>query len=222
MHTIIERLYNPQWGQSKAPLETSAPTTTSTPPPSTSRSRFGLGSSSLLASAASSPTSGPVNTTGASHVSKERYYLTRLSESGAKQLELDLGYFVDTYLDSLGIEPTPSFRSLIKALRLSESGLSMALQQVKLQQEELQKHHQQGSEDPSTKAKQHSEVGRDHDHDPTQHQRPQPQVSVVIPGAPILPSVLVVAEDDLTGQLEVEQKILEWVARLKGMDISTA
>ncbi|KAF9365370.1 hypothetical protein BGX34_010282 [Mortierella sp. NVP85] len=215
MHTIIERLYNPHWGQTKAPLETSAPTTTSTPPPSTSRSRFGLGSSSLLPSATSSPTSGPVNTTGASHSSKERYYLTRLSESGAKQLELDLGYFVDTYLDSLGIEPTPSFRSLIKALRLSESGMSLALQQVKLQQEELQKHHQQGSEGPSTNTQQH-------DHDSPQQQRPQPQVSVVIPGAPVLPSVLVVAEDDLIGQLEVEQKILEWVARLKGMDISTA
>lgn len=215
MHTIIERLYNPHWGQSKTPLETSIPSTTSTPPPSTNRGRFGLGSSSSLSpSVASSPTSGPVNT-GASHGVKERYYLTRLSESGAKQLELDLAYFMDTYLDSLGIEPTPSFRSLIKALRLSESGLSLAVQQVKLQQEELQKHQQVTEE--TTKAK-HSEVGRN---DPQQQRQP-PQVSVVIPGAPVLPTVLVVAEDDLIGQLEVEQKILEWVARLKGLDIPTA
>ncbi|KAG0243843.1 hypothetical protein BGX31_010167 [Mortierella sp. GBA43] len=186
MHAIIERLYNPHWEQSKE----SQGTSTSTPPLS-SRSRFGIGSSLSPA---------PASTTSLSsgHGSKERHYLTRLSDAGAKQLELDLVYFVETYLGSLGIEPTPSFRALIKALRLSESGLSMALQQVQQQREELQQ----------------QVTGES-------HRDPKDQVSLVFPGAPILPTALVVAEEDLIGQLDVEQKVLEWVARLKGIDMTT-
>ncbi|KAF8939549.1 hypothetical protein BGZ58_009424 [Dissophora ornata] len=190
MHTMVERLYNPNPGQMSATTSQAAINT----PPSSNRGRFAGSPSPLVSSQGGH----------AGNTTKERHYLTRLSDAGAKQLEMDLGYFVDTCLTSLAIEPTPSIRALIKALRLSEAGLLMALQQLQQQQDELQL---QSSEELGTKSKR-----------PSVMLEPQ-QVSLVIPGAPAMPSVLVVAEEDVVGQLELEKKVLEWVARLKGIEV---
>ncbi|KAG0201196.1 hypothetical protein BGX28_005918 [Mortierella sp. GBA30] len=215
MHTIIERLYDPNLGQSaiKGPGSVNLATTTgSSTPPSSHRGRFpgspALGSSSSLVMPASS--------------SRERHYLSRLSDAGAKQLEMDLGYFVDTCLGSLAIEPTPSIRSLIKALRLSEAGLLMALQQMQQQRQQEQEEQQQpvrvkeyesASSTTSTTVRSKRTSALVHPHHHQQH------VSILIPGAPILPSVLAAGEEDIAGQIEQEQKIFEWVARLKGVAI---
>ncbi|KAF9926763.1 hypothetical protein BGZ65_007150, partial [Modicella reniformis] len=202
MHTIVERLYNPHWGQTKEFQGTSTGA-----PPSTNRSRFGMGSSLSPASVSS-----PGGQVGTGHGSKERHYLTRLSDAGAKQLELDLEYLDNAYLMPFLIEPTPSIRALIKALRLSEAGLLMALQQMLQHKDELQQHL---TEESSTKVKYSSSVTGTRS---SFEQNPQ-QVSLLIPGAPVMPSGLVVAEEDFAGQLEVEQKVMEWVAGLKGIDI---
>ncbi|CAO3568490.1 unnamed protein product [Mortierella alpina] len=212
MHTIIERLYDPNLGQTKSSTVPAAVSSTSTPP-SSHRGRF---------TGASSPAMGSASPGGsAAGAPKERHYLSRLSEAGAKQLEMDLGYFVDTCLGSLAIEPTPSIRSLIKALRLSESGLLMALQQLQQQQQQQQQKDQEreasldGSADSpaaaaaATRSKRVSALV----------EAQSPQVTIAIAGAPVLPSVLAAGEEDLAAQLEQEQKIFEWVARLKGINL---
>ncbi|KAG0366179.1 hypothetical protein BGZ54_005702 [Gamsiella multidivaricata] len=190
MHTIIERLYNPNLGHTKD--SATAASQAANTSPSNQLSRF-----------AGSLSSGQVGVTGAA--SKERRYLTRLSDAGSKQLEMDLGYFVDTCLGSLAIEPTSSIRALIKALRLTEAGLLMALQQVQQQREEYDR----TLEESGSRSKRSSAVV-----DPQ-------QVSLVISGAPVMPSVLVIAEEDIAGQLELEQRVLEWVAKLKGINVSS-
>ncbi|KAG0000952.1 hypothetical protein BGZ79_005273 [Entomortierella chlamydospora] len=183
MNTMIERLYNPNLEQTKS----STASLVTNIPPTSQRGR-------LAGTSSPSPSS----------AGKERQHLTRLSDAGAKQLELDLGYFVETCLQQLAVEPTPNIRALIKALRLSDSGLSMALQQIQQQIEEY-KSSEQGSKSKRSSTLLESQ-----------------QASMVIPGAPVLPSVLVVAEEDVVGQLELEQKVLEWVARLKRVDIPTS
>ncbi|KAF9943094.1 hypothetical protein BGZ67_006462 [Mortierella alpina] len=210
MHTIIERLYDPTLGQTKSAPVPAVISSTSTPP-SSQRGRFTGASSPAIGSA--SP-GGHANAS-AGGAPKERHYLTRLSEAGAKQLEMDLGYFVDTCLGSLAIEPTPSIRSLIKALRLSESGLLMALQQ--LQQQQQQKDLEKdapldGSDSLAAVARSKRESGLADAHQ-------QEQVATLMAGAPVLPSILAAGEEDLAAQMEQEQKIFEWVARLKGMNI---
>jgi len=192
MHTFIERLYDPNLGQVKSSTSTSTP-------PTSQRSRFG------------SPTPAPSSPSGLSGSSfggynrsastKERHYLTRLSDSGAKQLELDLGHFVNTCLSSLAIEPTPSIRSLIKALGMSEAGLLMAMQQ---QREflENQRPQQKEGEEPTSAV-------------------PSESISIIIPGGPVLPSMLAIGDEESEEkQVEQELKIFEWVAQLKGIAAS--
>ncbi|KAF9188575.1 hypothetical protein BGZ51_000516 [Haplosporangium sp. Z 767] len=206
MHTMIERLYDPNLGQTSALALAQA--SSSSTPPSGYRGRFsGVSSPAMGSSSPGGSGSGSV---------KERYYLSRLSDAGAKQLEMDLGYFVDTCLGSLAIEATPSIRSLIKALRLSEAGLLMALQQMQQQKEEEEQHRLHESEGSSaatgaTTTSKRSSATIDPE-----------QVSIVIPGAPVLPSVLAIGEEDIAGQMEQEQKIFEWVAKLKGITIPYA
>ncbi|KAF9351360.1 hypothetical protein BGX26_010622 [Mortierella sp. AD094] len=188
MNTMIERLYNPNLGQTKS----SAASLGTNTPPITQRGRL---------SGTSSPSPSSVG-----GQTKERQHLTRLSDAGSKQLELDLGYFVETCLQQLAVEPTPSIRALIKALRLSDSGLSMALQQI---QQQIEEH--KSSEQGSNVRSRRSSILLE-----------SQQASMVIPGAPVLPSVLIVAEEDVAGQLELERTVLEWVARLKRIDIPTS
>ncbi|KAF9114485.1 hypothetical protein BGX27_010715 [Mortierella sp. AM989] len=183
MHTMIERLYNPNLPLAKD----SATSLTTNTLPSSQRGRFAGATISSISSA------------GGQH-------LTRLSDAGAKQLELDLSYFVGDCLGALAIEPTPSIRAFIKALRLNESGLSMALQQIQQQREEL------------NTSMEESNVGSKRSSTLPESQ----QISLEIPGAPLMPSVLVVAEEDVAGHLELEQKVLEWVVRLRGFNISNS
>ncbi|KAG0303924.1 hypothetical protein BGZ98_006142 [Dissophora globulifera] len=188
MHTMVERLYNPNLGQS------TTPTSTVNTPPSSQRGRL---------SGSGAPSS-PVGS-GSGKTGKARHYLTRLSDAGCKQLELDLRYFVDTCLGSLAIEPTPSIRVMLDALRHSEAGLLMALQRVQQQQAEYAAHSAEESSSARTRK--------------TLAAVDAQQVSLVIPGAPVMPSVLVVSEEDILGQLELEQKVLEWVAKLRGVEV---
>ncbi|KAF9957620.1 hypothetical protein BGZ72_001605 [Mortierella alpina] len=215
MHTIIERLYDPTLGQTKNTPVSAVVSSTSTPP-SSQRGRFAGAASPALGSA--SP-GGHANAAGGGAAPKERHYLSRLSEAGAKQLEMDLGYFVDTCLGSLAIEPTPSIRSLIKALRLSESGLLMALQQLQQQQQQQkdQEKDAQLEESDSVTATRSKRVSTLMDPQ-QQHQ----QMTVSIAGAPVLPSILAAGEEDIAAQMEQERLIFEWVARLKGMSIPNA
>ncbi|KAF9292552.1 hypothetical protein BGZ68_003458 [Mortierella alpina] len=209
MHTIIERLYDPTLGQTKSAPVPPAVSSTSTPPNS-HRGRFTGASSPAMGSA--SP-GGPANATAAAP--KERHYLSRLSEAGAKQLEMDLGYFVDTCLGSLAIEPTPSIRSLIKALRLSESGLLMALQQLQQQQQQQKDQEKEVQLDGANASAAHRSKRVSALVDPHQQQ----PTTIPVAGAPALPSILTAGEEDVAAQMEQEQKIFEWVARLKGMNI---
>ncbi|GJJ78941.1 conserved oligomeric Golgi complex subunit 7 [Entomortierella parvispora] len=189
MHTLVERLYDPNLGQVKSSPATSTP-------PTSQRSRFG---SPVPASSSPSGLSGPSFGGNARSASaKERHYLTRLSDSGAKQLELDLGHFVNTCLSSLAIEPTPSIQSLIKALGMSEAGLLMAMQQ---QREYL-----------DNRPPQHKESGES---SPSSSAEPS---SIVIPGGPVLPTVLAIGDEESEEkQMEQEHKIFTWVAQLKGI-----
>ncbi|KAF9575531.1 hypothetical protein EC968_002792 [Mortierella alpina] len=215
MHTIIERLYDPTMGQTKSAPAPAVSGSINTPPNS-HRARF---------TGASSPAIGSASPGGAAVVGapKERHYLSRLSEAGAKQLEMDLGYFVDTCLSSLAIEPTPSIRSLIKALRLSESGLLMALQQLQQQQQQQQQREKDlerdasfdGADSPGVATARSKRASGLVDAQP-------PQVTVSMAGVPVLPSILAAGEEDLVAQMEQEQKIFEWVARLRGMSIPNA
>ncbi|KAF9429133.1 hypothetical protein BGZ76_001758 [Entomortierella beljakovae] len=179
MHTIVDQLYDPNLTTSSA----SAASTNTNTPPSSQRNRPGHASSGS--------------------VSLPSRHLTKLSESGSKQLELDLVYFIDNHLSSLLIEPTPSVRALVKALRLNESGMSMSIQQLQLQREE----YMASQSGPRSRSRRPSIVI-------------EPHHAMVIPGAPVMPTALVVAEDDIMGQFDMEQKVLEWVARLKGFNIS--
>ncbi|KAG0050669.1 hypothetical protein BGZ83_004535 [Gryganskiella cystojenkinii] len=194
MHTLVERLYDPNLGQ----FTRSSTTTSTSTPPTSNRSRFG-------SPAPSSPSGNLLPNPNVRGI-KERHYLTRLSESGAKQLEMDLGHFVNTCLSSLAIEPTPSIRSLIKALGMSEAGLIMAMQQ---QREYLENHNRQQQE--STSAASISTTSKVVESEP---------VSIVIPGGPVLPSVLAIGDEESEDkQLEQEHKIFEWIARLKGITV---
>ncbi|KAI1318166.1 hypothetical protein EDD11_007049 [Mortierella claussenii] len=191
MHTIVDRLYNPNLGQARDSASSSIMNT----PPLAQRSRLQGSSSPSMASSGGQITK---------HASRERHYLTRLSEAGIKQLEMDLGYFVDTCLGSLAIEPTPSIRALIKALRLNETGLLMALQHMRQHKEELQS---TVSGVAGGRPRKSSIASESH------------HGSLAIPGAPVLPSILVVAEDDALGHIELEQTVLEWVGKLRGIDV---
>ncbi|ORZ09690.1 Golgi complex component 7-domain-containing protein [Lobosporangium transversale] len=197
MHTLIERLYNPNQKQISFPAAII--------PTITQHNRFAGVSSPALASSSAGQSTNLVF---------KDHYLSRLSDSGAKQLEIDLTYFVDNCLTSLGIKATPSIRALLKALQLSEAGLLMALQQV---QEQIEEYHSSSSivrsssplpSSSRTKCRRSFQTALELQHAP-----------LVIPGAPVMPTVLVVAEEDIEGQLEVEKKVLEWVAMLKGIDI---
>ncbi|KAF9088202.1 hypothetical protein BGX23_007568 [Mortierella sp. AD031] len=217
MHTIIERLYDPNLGEF-----TSSPTTPSSSTMASAqqqqRGRFG------------GATSSPVS---ASSTAKKQHYLSRLSEAGAKQLETDLGYFVDTCLGALAIEPTPSIQSLIKALRMSEAGLLMALQRMQQQQlEQLQQEEEETSVAAAAAAAAAAEAETSSTLQdagqaaatggarqvPSASLEPH-QVSIVIPGAPVLPSVLAVGDEDIPGQMELEITVFKWVARLKGITV---
>ncbi|KAF9919710.1 hypothetical protein FBU30_010641 [Linnemannia zychae] len=214
MHTIIERLYDPNMGE----VTTSPITPSSATMGLQQRSRFG-GASNVSSPVSSSPSglNQPAN-------SKKQHYLSRLSEMGADQLSMDLGYFVDTCLGSLGIEPTPSIRALIKALGMSEAGLLMALQQMQQQQQEQQ---EQEASEMATETLSSSQDTKTVTKETTTQRiasaslEPQ-QVSIIIPGAPVLPSVLAVGDEDIPGQIELEITVLKWVARLKGIPIPTA
>ncbi|KAF9340367.1 hypothetical protein BGZ91_002416 [Linnemannia elongata] len=213
MHTIIERLYDPILGEF-----TSSPTTPSSATMASQqqqRNRFGGPTSSPVSS------SSPVG--GVSANAKKQHYLSRLSEAGANQLSMDLGYFVDTCLGSLAIEPTPSIRSLIKALRMSEAGLLMALQQM--QQQQLEQQEQDNSVAAAAAAEADSPVLASQDagavSSGSASLEPH-QVSIVIPGAPVLPYVLAVGDEDIPGQMELEIVVFKWVARLKGIAIPSS
>ncbi|KAG0286068.1 hypothetical protein BGZ96_009783 [Linnemannia gamsii] len=216
MHTIIERLYDPNLGEF-----TSSPTTSSSATMASQqqqqRNRFGTPTSS---SGSSSPVGGLA--------AKKQHYLSRLSEAGANQLSMDMGYFVDTCLGSLAIEPTASIRSLIKALRMSEAGLLMALQQM--QQHQLEQQQEQESSVAAAAAAaaeaespvlQNTGAGLGERQVASASLEPH-QVSIVIPGAPVLPSVLAVGDEDIPGQIELEIVVFKWVARLKGITIPPA
>ncbi|KAF9902457.1 hypothetical protein EC991_004874 [Linnemannia zychae] len=208
MHTIIDRLYDPNLGEF-----TSSPTTPSATMASQQQQRARFGTAS------------PVSSSPAPSASaKKQHYLSRLSEAGADQLSMDLGYFVDTCLGSLAIEPTPSIRSLIKALRMSEAGLLMALQQMQQQQQEQQ-------EQDATFTTVNTELDSSASQDTATAATARPvssaslepqQVSIIIPGAPVLPSALAVGDDDIPGQMELEITVFKWVARLKGITIPSS
>ncbi|KAF9324850.1 hypothetical protein BG006_000167 [Podila minutissima] len=212
MHTMIEKLYDPNLGvASSGGFSTPANAT----PPSSSRSRFSE-------SASSSPALGSSAMFQTQHTSKERHFLSRLSETGAKQLEVDLHYFVTEGLDALAIEPTPSIRSLLQALSMGEAGLLRTLQQQQQQREEhlqqqnrVQEEHEQAEKegDASTTA------GKDNRATVREDEAEQP-ISIYVPGAPALPSVLAAGDDDSKTVLSAqEEKIFEWVARLKGIAV---
>ncbi|KAF9153310.1 hypothetical protein BG015_003689 [Linnemannia schmuckeri] len=217
MHTIIERLYDPNLGEfSSSPTPSSSATMTS----QQQRPRFGGPAASSLVS--SSP-GGSLNQqqTG----TKKQHYLSRLSEAGANQLSMDLGYFVDTCLGSLAIEPTPSIRSLIKALRMSEAGLLMALQQMQQQQLEQQEQDSSVAAAAAAAAEIDSSASVSQDAGAVSNggaSLEPHQVSIVIPGAPVLPSVLAIGDEDIPGQIELEITVFKWVARLKGITIPSS
>jgi hypothetical protein len=222
MHTIIERLYDPNLGEfASSPTTSSSATMASQQQQQQQqRNRFGAPTSSPVSS---SPVGG-MNPQAA----KKQHYLSRLSEAGANQLSMDMGYFVDTCLGSLAIEPTPSIRSLIKALRMSEAGLLMALQQM--QQHQLEQQHEQENSvaaSATAAAAADSPVSQDAGSALAERQvssaslEPH-QVSIIIPGAPVLPSVLAVGDEDILGQMELEIVVFKWVARLKGIAIPPA
>ncbi|KAG0277505.1 hypothetical protein BGZ95_005843 [Linnemannia exigua] len=211
MHTIIERLYDPNLGEF-----TSSPSTPSSATMAP-KNRFG--------------TASPVSSSPAqSASSKRQHYLSRLSEAGANQLSMDLGYFVDTCLGSLAIEPTPSIRSLIKALRMSEAGLLMALQQMQQQQQEQQEQDAAASAEANSPVLQDTAaaaaaaaVAAELAARRVSSASLEPhQVSIVIPGAPVLPSVLAVGDEDILGQMELEITVFKWVARLKGITVPSS
>ncbi|KAF9138995.1 hypothetical protein BGX30_008484 [Mortierella sp. GBA39] len=212
MHTIIERLYDPNLGEfTSSPITPSSATMAS----QQQRNRFGGPTSSPV------PSSSPVG--GVTANAKKQHYLSRLSEAGVNQLSMDLGYFVDTCLGSLAIEPTPSIRSLIKALRMSEAGLLMALQQTQQQQLEQQEHDSSVAAAATTEADSPVSVSQDAGAVPSGGASLEPhQVSIVIPGAPVLPYVLAVGDEDIPGQMELEIVIFKWVARLKGITIPSS
>ncbi|KAG0377333.1 hypothetical protein BGX24_006309 [Mortierella sp. AD032] len=205
MHTIIERLYDPTLGEFKS--SPSTPSSATMAP----KNRFG--------------TASPVSSSPAQSASaKRQHYLSRLSEAGVNQLSMDLGYFVDTCLGSLAIEPTPSIRSLIKALRMSEAGLLMTLQQMQQQQQEQR---EQEAASAATEAEADSPALQDTAaaaavlaaQRVSSASLESHQVSIVIPGAPVLPSVLAVGDEDIPGQMELEITVFKWVARLKGITV---
>ncbi|KAF9127181.1 hypothetical protein BGW39_006052 [Mortierella sp. 14UC] len=210
MHTIIERLYDPNLGE-----VVNSPTTNSSATMASQqqqRTRFG--------------TTSPVSSSPALSASaKKQHYLSRLSEAGANQLSMDLGYFVDTCLGSLAIEPTPSIRSLIKALRMSEAGLLMALQQMQQQQQEQQEQDAAAAAAAEADSPSQDTAGaaaalaarRVSSASLEPH-----KVSIVIPGAPVLPSVLAVGDEDIPGQMELEITVFKWVARLKGIPVPSS
>ncbi|KAF9584921.1 hypothetical protein BGW38_004672 [Lunasporangiospora selenospora] len=159
-------------------------------------------------------------TTTAAQKSQRQYYLTRLSESGAKQLETDLGYFVSTYLGSLAIEPTPSFQSLLRALSLGEAGLLRALQQLQqLRQQHQQQQNEEGAEGDEGDEEREDKGKRAKTSGGESVAVDREQASILVPGGPVLPTVLTAGHEDELEQLEQEQKIFEWVARLKGIAI---
>ncbi|KAG0337169.1 hypothetical protein BG000_005739 [Podila horticola] len=210
MHTMIEKLYDPDLGVVSSRGVSSPANAT---PPSSSRGRF--------ESASSSPALGSSATFQAQLTSKERHFLSRLSETGAKQLEVDLHYFVTEGLDALAIEPTPSIRSLLQALSMGEAGLLRTLQQQQQQREEHQQQQKQFQEereqvekegDASISASKDDRAGED-----VEAEQP---ISIYVPGAPALPSVLAAGDEDSEAVLSAqEEKIYEWVARLKGIAV---
>ncbi|KAF8942304.1 hypothetical protein BGZ47_006630 [Haplosporangium gracile] len=217
MHTIIERLYDPNLGEfATSPTTPSSATMTSQQP----RTRFG---SPAASSPVSSSPGGGLNQQQVG--TKKQYYLSRLSEAGANQLSMDLGYFVDTCLGSLAIEPTSSIQSLIKALRMSEAGLLMALQQM--QQQQLEQQEQDSSvaiaAAAAAEVDSSASISQDAGAVSSGGTTLEPhQVSIVIPGAPVLPSVLVIGDEDIPGQIELEITVFKWVARLKGITIPSS
>ncbi|KAG0014082.1 hypothetical protein BGZ82_001907 [Podila clonocystis] len=209
MHTMIEKLFDPNLSVAGSRGVSSPANAT---PPSSSRGRFSE-------SASSSPALGSSATFHTQHTSKERHFLSRLSESGAKQLEVDLHYLVTEGLDALAIEPTPSIRSLLQALNMGEAGLLRTLQHQQQQREEHQQRKQLQEEreqaekegDTSITAGKDSRAGDDEAEHP---------ISIYVPGAPALPSVLVAGDEDSETVLSAqEEKIFEWVSKLKGIAV---
>lgn len=209
MHTMIEKLYDPNLGACSGGVSTPASAT----PPSSSRNRF--------ESASSSPALGSPAMFQTQHTSKERHFLSRLSETGAKQLEVDLHYFVTEGLDALAIEPTPSIRSLLQALSMGEAGLLRTLQQQQQQREEHQQQQNRVQEDEQAEKEGDASTtaGKDNRATLGEDEAEQP-ISIYVPGAPALPSVLAAGDDDSETALSAqEEKIFEWVARLKGIAV---
>ncbi|KAF9210099.1 hypothetical protein BGZ59_009784 [Podila verticillata] len=209
MHTMIEKLYDPNLGVASS-RKISLPANAT--PPTSSRTRFSE-------SASSSPALGSSATFQTQHTSKECHFLSRLSESGAKQLEVDLHYLVTEGLDALAIEATPSIRSLLQALSMGEAGLLRTLQQQQQQREDhqqqqklLQEEHEQEKEgDAST---------LDKDKRAAENIEAAQPISIYVPGAPALPSVLAAGDEDSEAVVTAqEEKIFEWVARLKGIAV---
>ncbi|KAG0348026.1 hypothetical protein BG004_006320 [Podila humilis] len=227
MHTMIEKLYNPNLGSTVPSTVTTSRGGFSSPanatPPTSNRSRFNEGSSS--------PALGSIRNHNNSN--KERIFLSRLSETGAKQLEVDLHYLVTEGLDALAIEPTPSIRSLLQALSLGEAGLLRTMQQQQQHREEQAKleqmHQQQQQRELAEKELEGAEstLPGDKGRIPgaggaattTTSENDLP-MSVYVPGAPALPSVLAVGDEESeVVRMTQEEKVFQWVARLKGIAI---
>ncbi|KAF9416378.1 hypothetical protein BGZ94_010239 [Podila epigama] len=206
MHTMIEKLYDPNLG-SKG-VSSSSPASANTTPPGSIRGRpneVSGSASPVLASIATFPGPRP-------SLTKERRFLSRLSDSGAKQLETDLHYFVTEGLDALAIEPTPSIRLLLQALGMGEAGLVRALEQRRQMREDQEAHLEQEEE---KKGQGPNEGGKKQDD--AKNEDAGVPISIYVAGAPALPSVLASGDEESEAVLgRQEEQILAWVAQLRG------
>ncbi|KAF9976450.1 hypothetical protein BGZ73_008585 [Actinomortierella ambigua] len=147
MHTLIDRLYDPERAGSMAalvralqPNKTSGNASAGSPsldyrarmaatqnqPPSRTGSPAHRDSSEMLRSQSPAPGSASLQ----QQQSLSPVGLIRLSEAGVKQLETDLVFLVTESLPSLGIDPTPNVEALRRALGMSKADLLRTIEQM--------------------------------------------------------------------------------------------
>ncbi|KAG0234351.1 hypothetical protein BGW41_001179 [Actinomortierella wolfii] len=146
MHTLIDRLYDPERAGSTAALARALQAANNNSNGSKTNSpsmdyRARMASQNQLPSRTGSPaireslemqrSQSPAPTSGSSSLpSQQQPGLVRLSEAGVKQLETDLVFLMTESLPSLGIDPTPNVQALRRALGMSKADLLRTIEQM--------------------------------------------------------------------------------------------
>ncbi|KAG0262068.1 hypothetical protein DFQ27_002568 [Actinomortierella ambigua] len=155
MHTLIERLYDPERAGSMAALvralqsnKINSNSNSGSSPSLDYRARMAVSQNqppsrtgspahreSQEMQRAQSPAAGGSASSAQQH--QPPFGLIRLSEAGVKQLETDLTFLVTESLPSLGIDPTPNVEALRRALGMSKADLLRTIEQMESELEKF-------------------------------------------------------------------------------------